>query len=166
MKLLTKLLYDGAKLPERGHDIDVGLDLFCPKAGVLYPGPNKIPLGISIEVPIGYSAEVRPRTGMASGEKTREFTVYNVHRKLVAEEKVYVGELKSRGIALIAQSPPIDPGYTGEINAIVLNTSELTIEYPAGTRFGQLVVYPITYAIPTESVDTSRGDKGFGSTGA
>lgn len=162
MRLNTKLLYKGARLPERGHDIDVGLDVFTPYGGVLKPGANTIPLGISIEVPIGYSAEIRPRTGMASGAKTLDMTV--VDGDLI--EYGVVRDYYENGIALLAQSPPIDPGYTGEINAIVYNGSSLHIAYDYGTRFGQLVVYPIAY--PYCEVDEPkkvRGDGKFGSTG-
>jgi dUTP pyrophosphatase len=165
MKLVTRLIHPQAKLPERGHDIDVGLDVFCPVAGKLLPGPNKIDLGISIDVPIGYSAEIRPRTGMASGEKTMDFVIYNPRKHPNDPDDVLVRHKHSYGVALLAQSPPIDPGYTGTINAIVINLSDDVIEYPAHTRFGQLVVYPITYAVPAISVDTSRGSSGFGSTG-
>ncbi|MNB69347.1 Deoxyuridine 5'-triphosphate nucleotidohydrolase [compost metagenome] len=166
MKLVTRLTLPNAKLPERGHDIDVGLDVFTPEAGVLLPGPNKIDLGVSIDVPIGYSAEIRPRTGMASGEKTLDMVIYNPHKRNSHEDDMLVKDVYDRGVSLLAQSPPIDPGYTGNITAIVVNLSNHSIKYPAHTRFGQLVVYPVAYAIPVESVDTSRGDKGFGSTGA
>jgi len=166
MKLVTRLTGPGAKLPERGHDIDVGLDVFCPAAGVLYPGPNKIDLCISIDVPIGYSAEIRPRTGMASGEKTMDLVIHNPRKHPNDPDNVLVRDKYPRGVSLLAQSPPIDPGYTGNITAIVINIAPDIIEYPAGTRFGQLVVYPVAYAIPVESVDTSRGSNGFGSTGA
>ncbi|MNU34850.1 Deoxyuridine 5'-triphosphate nucleotidohydrolase [compost metagenome] len=166
MKLVTRLTLPGAKLPERGHDIDVGLDVFCPTNGILYPGPNKIDLGVSIDVPIGYSAEIRPRTGMASGEKTMDLVIHNPRKHPNDPDDIKVSDKYPRGVALLAQSPPIDPGYTGNINAIVINLSDDIIEYPAHTRFGQLVVYPVTYAVPAESVDTTRGAQGFGSTGA
>ncbi|MNC14730.1 Deoxyuridine 5'-triphosphate nucleotidohydrolase [compost metagenome] len=132
-----------------------------PEAGVLYPGPNMIPLGFSIDVPIGYSAEIRPRSGMASGSKTKDFVVHGATHFTIRD----TGN-KERGIGIIAQSPPIDPGYIGEVHAIVINTSDIAIDYPEHTRFGQLVVYPVVYAIPSESVDDSRKANGFGSTGA
>lgn len=174
MKLVTKLLHSNARLPERGHDIDVGLDVFTPEAGLLLPGPNKIPLGFSIEVPIGYSAEIRPRSGMASGEKTLDFVLHYASPPITVfseEQEIKpfnntVKELHSNGVAIIAQSPPIDPGYTGEVHAIVFYNGKYPLEYPAHTRFGQLVVYPVVYAVPCEAVDTSRGVGGFGSTGA
>ncbi|MNG15661.1 deoxyuridine 5'-triphosphate nucleotidohydrolase [compost metagenome] len=103
---------------------------------------------------------------MASGQKTLDMVIHNPSKHRNDSYDMLVKEIYERGVSLLAQSPPIDPGYTGNITAIVVNLSNHTIEYPAHTRFGQLVVYPIAYAIPTDSVDTSRGNKGFGSTGA
>lgn len=156
MQVKFKLLHEGARLPERGHGIDVGLDVFMPEAGVLQPGPNKLPVGFSVDVPVGYSAEFRPRSGMASGEKTKALEV---------EDGGIVGHYYLNGVAVIAQSPPIDPGYSGEVHAIITNHSDLRIMYPAGTRLGQLIFYPVAYAQPVAEVDTSRGADAFGSTG-
>jgi dUTPase len=169
MQVKFILLYDGARLPERGHSIDVGLDVYTPKEGVLIPGPNVIPLGFSCEVPVGYNCSVYPRTGMVSGLKTVDFEVltHGFKGKHATEEnsKIFVRDSHNNGVSLFATHPPIDPGYAGEVNAIVLNHSDLYIKYPQHTRFGQLVFHPIAYAIPTLSVDTSRGAGAFGSTG-
>ena len=160
MQVKFKLLREGAKLPERAHGIDVGLDVFTPSEGILRPGPNKIPLGFSCEVPVGYVAAIYPRSGMASGEKTLDLEI------LQGGKTYLVKELEPNGIGLFAQLPPIDPGYTGEVHAIVYNSSNYMIKYPKHTRFGQLVFYPIAYVQPVLELDNSRGDKGFGSTGA
>jgi dUTP pyrophosphatase len=181
MQVKFKRLREGVKLPERGHAIDVGLDVFVPEGGILSPGPNKIPLGFSMEVPVGYCASIWPRTGMASGDKVKDMRITNydgsVFKRLIdtgdendpfrciADDNCTVKDIYKHNVALLAQIPPIDPGYTGEVHAIVINTGSNCIKYPAGARFGQLVFFPIVYAIPVEDIDTSRGNKGFGSTG-
>jgi len=166
MKVKFTLLRPNARLPERGHDIDVGLDVFTPTSGLLKPGPNKIGLGFSMEVPVGYSASIYPRSGMATGEKTKNMwasSTYNSEIAWIRRDKVY--NFYPDGVAILAQIPPIDPGYTGEVTAIIYNGSDLTIEYPLHTRFGQLVIHPIVYVVPCLEIENSRGNKGFGSTG-
>jgi dUTP pyrophosphatase len=167
MQVQFKLLHPNAKLPERAHAIDVGLDIFTPEAGILKPGPNLIPLGFSMEVPVGYSSEVRPRSGMASGVKTKDLLLYRAARATdrFKVDDVKVSDVYENGICIFAMDPPIDPGYDGEVHAIILNTSDHIVQYPAHTRFGQLVFYPIAYAQPVVSVDKSRGASGFGDSG-
>jgi dUTP pyrophosphatase len=162
MQVKFELIKENARLPERGHDIDVGLDVYTPAAGILRPGVNTIPLGITCHVPVGYGAFLYPRTGMASGKAVWDMEV--VASSLGG--KTLVSDVTSDAVSIIAHMPPIDPGYTGEINAIVTNNSNLHIRYPLHTRFGQLVFYPIAYAVPTLAVDTSRGTGAFNSTGA
>lgn len=165
MDVKFTLLHANARLPERGHSIDVGLDVYAPTEGVLKPGPNKVALGIGVEVPVGYNASIYPRTGMASGTGTLDFEVIT-KEVTPAGYETRVKDVRSEGISLLAQLPPIDPGYTGEVHAIVINLSDLTIKYPAHTRFGQMVFHPIAYARPVAAVDTSRGVNGFNSTGS
>lgn len=159
MQVKFKLLREGARLPERGHGIDVGLDTFTPTSGILKPGINKIPLGFSCDVPVGYGAFIYPRTGMTSGEASKYLLVS------AAGAPTTVGELTTDGVSIIAHMPPIDPGYTGEVHALVTNSSMYFIKYKQHTRFGQLVFYPIAYVTPVEEVDTTRGDGAFASTG-
>lgn len=155
-----KLLRDDAILPYRGHENDVGLDCPVPQDGVLKPGPNKIPLGWSCEIPVGYMGTMFPRSGMASGEKTLSMKVTS------GRDGFCVKELFDNGIGLTAELPPIDPGYTGEVHMIVTNHSGYAVAYKRGTKFGQLLVMPIIYAIPTLATpDKVRGSNGFGSTG-
>ena len=59
-----RILKEGAKLPERKHYHDAGLDVYMPCDGVLQPGPNCVGLGIGIEVPVGYMANLYPRSSM------------------------------------------------------------------------------------------------------
>lgn len=163
MQVKFKKVRDGAVLPRRGHAIDVGLDVFTPTEGVLKPGMNIVPLGLTCEVPVGYGGFIYPRSGMVSGVATKKLEASPYSVRQIGTERVeafYPG-----GVSLVAHLPPIDPGYTGEINAFVYNHSDLYIKYPQHTRFGQLVFYPIAYATPVEEVDLSRKDGAMNSTG-
>lgn len=157
MKVELIKFRDDYIMPKRGHNIDVGLDVATPDKGILYPGPNSIGLGFGLKVPVGYNVSLYPRTGMVSGAKTLDFQVYGSEHKVV--------DFEPRGICIDAKHPPIDPGYVGEIHAIVINHSNLAIEYERGTRFGQLVCHPITYIEPIDCIDNSRGEGWAGSTG-
>ena len=68
--LRVKLLRDGAKLPERATPGATGLDLYAcievPGYIELGPDVTRVPTGIALEVPLGYDAQVRPRSGLGS----------------------------------------------------------------------------------------------------
>ena len=65
---------------------------------------------------------------------------------------------------LLPQLPPIDPGYTGEVHAILLNANSHDVTIEAGTKIGQLVFLPIYHFDIVGVVDMSRGANAFGST--
>ncbi len=96
--------------------------------------------GLFIELPIGYEAQVRPRSGLAA----------------------------KKGITVLNSPGTIDADYRGEIGVILVNLSneDFTIEH--GERIAQLVIAKHERAIweeVEELTDTSRGAGGFGSTG-
>lgn len=69
-------------------------------------------------------------------------------------------------LGICCQHPPIDPGYTGNINAIVSNYSDIDYLIRKGERIGQLVVFPtIICDFVNETNDSERNVNGFGSTG-
>lgn len=68
-----------------------------------------------------------------------------------------------RGI--LCQIPPVDPGYTGEVHALIYNSNNEDYEYPLHERLGQLVITPIIIATPVLDLGEGRGDNGFNSTG-
>lgn len=148
--------------PSRKHGIDVGMDIAAPDDGVLQPGPNSIALGFGLKVPVGYNVSVYPRTSMVSGKASLELELDQ--NTSFAAEQTLLKEV-SPGVCILAMLPPIDPGYTGEIHALVYNTSSLRIKYKRGTRFGQLVCHPITYMHIVKDVNYSRDDGWEGSTG-
>ena len=104
-----------AHLPEYAHgpEEDAGMDLRATAGAVLEPGiPQAIPTGLAIEVPPGYEAQLRPRSGLA---------------------------LK-HAITLPNAPATIDPGYRGEIKVILLNLGRQPYEIHAGDRIAQMVI--------------------------
>lgn len=96
--------------------------------------------GIAIELPEGYEAQVRPRSGLA---------------------------LK-KGIGLVNSPGTIDADYRGEIGVILINWGAEPVIIERGDRIAQMVVAPVTRAILIEASDltgTQRAAGGFGSTG-
>lgn len=126
---------EGGIAPQRGHATDAGADVFAR-------GTFFINAGETVKIPLGVSLELDPNT-MA--------VVYN--RSSMAAE----------GLA-IANSP-VDMGYTGEIHAIMTNTTtDKLICIENGDKIAQVVIIPII--IPEVEVKTTeeRGDGAFGST--
>lgn len=132
-----------AKLPEYKTPGSAGMDVFvCDHKGiVVYPEETTaIGTGLCIELPPGYEAQVRSRSGMAL-----------------------------RGI-VVANSPgTIDHDYQGEIRVIVRNQSSHAYYVQQGDRIAQLVIAQAPQFPIEESFDepgaTTRGAGGFGSTG-
>lgn len=118
-----------------------GADLKANEEGVLMPGQRKlIKTGISIELPAGYEAQVRPRSGLA---------------------------LK-HGISMVNTPGTIDSDYRGEIGVILINHGDTPFEYKKGDRIAQLVIARYSRAefqIRSSLSETERGSGGFGHTG-
>jgi dUTP pyrophosphatase len=142
MQVRIKRLRPDAFLPEYAHgpEEDAGLDLRALEDAVLTPGePQGVRTGIAIELPSGFEAQVRPRSGLAL---KHAITVPN--------------------------SPgTIDPGYRGEIRVILLNLGREPYRISRGERIAQMVVsrYERVEWEEAELSETSRGDGGFGSSG-
>lgn len=81
----------------------------------------------------------------------------------------YVGFLMPRSglssLGVVAQNPPIDSGYRGELIAIVSNLTDYAYAIKEGDRIAQLVIVPVVLAEFEENVGDKRGEGGFGSTG-
>lgn len=139
--LKVKRLNDRAVLPEYAHDGDAGLDLFAIQDDVIQPGERTlIPTGISIQLPPGTEAQIRPRSGLA---------------------------LK-HGITILNSPGTIDEGYRGEIGLILINHGSVPFSVLSGIKIAQMVVKPVL-RVTVEEVDelttADRGENGFGSTG-
>jgi dUTP pyrophosphatase len=134
-----KKLDPEAKLPERNHATDCGLDLFALETVEIWAGHTEIVrTGIALQIPIGYVGKIEDRSSMAArGLKT------------------------AGGI--------IDPGYTGEIKVVINNLNNLPLYIiHKGDKIAQLLIYKIeTPQVEevTELLLTDRDTKGFGSSG-
>lgn len=99
-----------------------------------------IPTGIFIQLPDGYEAQIRPRSGLAI----------------------------KHGITLVNTPGTIDSDYTGEIKIIMINLSAEPFTIQSGERIAQMVIAKYEKAeweIVEELTETQRGSGGFGSTG-
>jgi dUTP pyrophosphatase len=104
-------------------------------------GRAKIPTGLFMEIPPGYEAQVRPRSGLAA----------------------------KFGVTVLNSPGTIDSDYRGELEVILVNLGAGAFTVNTGDRIAQLVIAPVCRAeIAEVSVlsETERGAGGFGSTGA
>lgn len=135
-------LFEGAKMPVRSHADDLGFDLFLPKYLVIGPGEIKT-------VSLGISIQLPPGWGAFLRERS---------------------STAKQGLSVIAGV--IDPGYRGELKAILVNhaTDESDWNYfNAGDRLVQLIPVPLFFGSLVEAegelASSVRGAGGFGSTG-
>ena len=130
-------------LPAYATEHSAGLDLQAAIAEniVVQSGERKlIPTGLSIALPDGYEAQIRPRSGLA---------------------------LKN-GISLVNSPGTIDADYRGEIGVILINHGAEAFTIERGMRIAQMVIAPYTRAQFSEVLElptSERGTGGFGSTG-
>lgn len=142
MKVRLKRLVPEAALPEYAHGPleDAGMDLCAVADILLEPNvPQLVPTGLAIEVPPGYEAQLRPRSGLA---------------------------LK-HAITLPNAPATIDPGYRGEVRVILLNLGKQPYAIHKGDRIAQMVIARYE-SIEWEEGDlgeSTRGAGGFGSSG-
>jgi dUTP pyrophosphatase len=146
-RVAIKRLPNGGDLPLPSYQSAgaAGLDLFAALAEnarlVIEPGARElVPAGIAIQLPEGYEAQVRPRSGLA---------------------------LK-QGITVLNTPGTVDSDYRGEICVILINHGREPVEIVRGMRVAQLVIAPVARAelVEVREIDSSaRGEGGFGSTG-
>jgi len=136
---------EGLPLPAYQTDGAAGLDLIAAldvqHPLVLAPGSRAlVPTGLVMELPQGYEAQVRPRSGLAV----------------------------KHGITVLNSPGTIDSDYRGEVQVILINLGQAPFEVRRGERIAQLVISPVTHAgfTAVNNVSaTARGKGGFGSTG-
>ena len=122
-----------------------GLDLSCALASgeelILTPGARGlVPTGFSLELPEGFEAQVRPRSGLAF----------------------------KNGVTVLNSPGTIDSDYRGEIKVILVNLGTEDFRLERGMRIAQLVIAPVSHAdleLAESLSETARGAGGFGSTG-
>ena len=132
----------GLNLPFLATPGSAGADIMAalPKPFLLAPGTRAlIPTGISIQLPAGFEAQVRPRSGLAI----------------------------KNGITILNSPGTIDTDFRGEIKVVLANLSIENFSVIHGMRIAQLVIAPVIRPIWDEVLEldeTKRGDGGFGST--
>lgn len=141
VKFKIKKLKENAIIPCYANPGDAGMDLFSTEKYTLMPGQRcLVSTGISVEFPVGYELQVRPRSGLA---------------------------LK-KGISLVNTPGTVDAGYRGEIGIIVINLGQEVVEINPGDKIAQAVLNKFEVADIEESKElseTQRGAGGFGSSG-
>lgn len=140
-KIKIKKLNDNATIPTRSHSTDAGLDLYASEDVSVSRG-TMIPTGIAVDIPPGFEAQVRPRSGLSIRSSLR----------------VTLGT--------------IDSGFVGEINVIAdsVNVVGSTMyQVKKGDKIAQLVISPIetpeVEVVGEFDSKSERGENGFGSTG-
>jgi dUTP pyrophosphatase len=130
-------------LPQYASGHAAGMDICaCLDASLtLNPGDRVlIPTGLSVEIPVGFEAQIRPRSGLA---------------------------LK-HGITVLNSPGTIDADYRGEIKIILINLGQDAFEINNGDRIAQMVIAAhaqVSWTIQAHLSETTRGIGGFGHTG-
>jgi dUTP pyrophosphatase len=130
-------------LPEYATEGSAGMDIRAalPASMVLKPGERQlVPTGLFIELPLGYEAQVRPRSGLAI----------------------------KQGLTCLNTPGTIDSDYRGEIKVILINLSAEDQTIHNGDRIAQMVIAPVVqvrWELVDVIGDTARSAGGFGHTG-
>lgn len=147
-RVLLRRLEHGAGLPLPSYESELaaGMDLAAAVlvgAGkILAPGARAlISTGFALELPSGYEAQIRPRSGLAL----------------------------SHGVTVLNAPGTIDADYRGEVKVLLINLGQKPFEVVRAMRIAQLVVQPVSRATVREVeelTESVRGPGGFGSTGS
>ena len=147
MELIVKLkrLPHGKDLPQPAYQTPhaAGMDLYAAvPADLIIPsgGWKLVPTGLSMAIPEGYEAQVRPRSGLA---------------------------LK-QGVSVLNTPGTVDADYRGEVGVILMNHGQTELTIKRGDRIAQMIINKIErieFQEVAELPETERGTGGFGSTG-
>jgi dUTP pyrophosphatase len=137
--------FEGLQLPAYETPLSAGMDLRAAvpegEPMVVAPGQRVLtPTGLTIALPAGYEAQVRPRSGLA---------------------------LK-HGVTCLNTPGTVDADYRGEIKVILINLGQEPFTITRGERIAQMVIAPVTqgaWDVVDTLSETARGTGGFGSTG-
>jgi dUTP pyrophosphatase len=140
VKIVNRSPFD---LPQYATPFSAGMDL---RANITEPvllaslQRVLVPTGLFIELPEGYEAQIRPRSGLAA----------------------------KHGLSIVNAPGTIDADYRGEIKVILVNLSDTVFALQPGERIAQMVVAQhaqVCWEAVSELADSTRGGGGFGSTG-
>jgi dUTP pyrophosphatase len=133
----------GLALPqyETAHAAGMDMRAFIPEEIVIKPMQRiLVPTGLYIELPIGYEAQIRPRSGLAY----------------------------KHGISIVNAPGTIDADYRGELKVLLINLSDTDFVVNNGDRIAQMVIAKhetVSWEDVEELSDTARGEGGYGHTG-
>ena len=136
---------EGLALPAYQSALAAGLDLLAavPEDAPVTLAPGKhalIPTGLTIALPDGYEAQIRPRSGLAA----------------------------KHGVTVLNAPGTVDADYRGEVGVLLINHGDAPFHVRRGERIAQMVIAEVVRGdlIPAGSLSvTNRGSGGFGSTG-
>lgn len=140
IKIINKSQHD---LPNYETIASAGMDLRANLTETITLKPLErtiVKTGLFVELPLGYEAQVRPRSGLAA----------------------------KNGITVLNSPGTIDADYRGEIGVILINLSSDVFEIKNGERIAQMIIAQherAEWKEVQELSETSRGEGGFGSTG-
>lgn len=170
-----KRLSDDAILPTKAHPTDSGFDLYASDDVIIEPGETVIvPTGIAVELPPGYEAQIRPRSGVTAKTKLRVQlgTIDNGYRGElgVIVDNIFPLIYESNGDVAMTDVVVSINGHNDDESFAKTHCFPSGTHYiPNGTRIAQLVIQrlPETEAVEIDefSEDSERGAGGFGSTG-
>ena len=135
----------GANLPlpayATAHSAGVDLMAAITSDVILQPGQRSlIPTGFALALPVGYEAQIRPRSGLAY----------------------------KNGITVLNSPGTIDADYRGEIKVLLINLGQEAFTITPQMRMAQMIIAPVShvsFSVVESLDDSSRGTGGFGSTG-
>jgi dUTP pyrophosphatase len=133
----------GLPLPqyETAHAAGMDLRAFTDAELVIKPFQRMlVPTGLHIELPIGYEAQIRPRSGLAY----------------------------KHGISIVNAPGTIDADYRGEIKVLLINLSDTDFVIKNGDRIAQMIIAKhetISWEAVEQLNETARGEGGYGHTG-
>ena len=131
------------ELPEYATAMSAGMDLKANISDAIVLNPLErtlVPTGLFIELPEGYEAQIRPRSGLAA----------------------------KHGITVLNSPGTIDADYRGEIKVILVNLSNVPFTINPSERIAQMIVAKhetIQWQCTEQLSETTRGEGGFGHTG-
>jgi|SRR5690625_921915 len=162
-----KRLSDDAILPTKAHPTDSGYDLYAAEDIIIEPGDTAIvKTGIAVELPAGYEAQIRPRSGITAKTKLR-IQLGTIDKGYRGELGVIVDNINSFSADNFVSLLTYIDGKTSLDNSGGLY-GEGTYLIRKGEKIAQLVVQHLPQIIAEEVhnlEETERGDAGFGSTG-
>lgn len=142
-KILVKIIGDEEFVPSYSSLFAAGADLRAAinEPVVIAPGKRAmIDTGLKMEIPVGYEAQVRPRSGLAA----------------------------KKGVTVLNTPGTIDSDYRGDVKVILINLGEEDFVVKRGDRVAQMIFAPVTtaeFSLEHQLSSSDRGAGGFGSTG-